>query len=289
MPKYDLAISFAGEQRTLAESLASRLDASGYSIFYDRFHAAELWGSDLSLKLADVYSREARFCLVIVSNEYVGKAWTNFERQNAISRFMREKASYLLCLRTDDAYLPGLPSVIGYVTLFDLGEDGVYGLLLQKLGKPDHADRVSGLTSGDQQLARAILEACYRRAIFTRMDSEIDMQAMNNSLGAAMSAVQQIVPRIEDQSLQRAALQIVAALDRIERVCVRSGANASYHLHPEQRAFIDAQKREIVRLLLEIRRAAMIPMQMPSSLRTDHFFRQEDADAPPTPFRHDWE
>jgi hypothetical protein len=35
--EFDLAISFAGEQRQLAEVLASRLDAAGYSIFYDAY------------------------------------------------------------------------------------------------------------------------------------------------------------------------------------------------------------------------------------------------------------
>jgi hypothetical protein len=37
--KYDLAVSFAGEQRDIAESIASRLDASGYSVFYDEYRS----------------------------------------------------------------------------------------------------------------------------------------------------------------------------------------------------------------------------------------------------------
>ena len=39
--EYDLAISFAGEQRGLADTLARRLDAAGYAIFYDEFKQAE--------------------------------------------------------------------------------------------------------------------------------------------------------------------------------------------------------------------------------------------------------
>ena len=79
MPKYDLAISFAGEQRELARALAERLDASGYSIFFDEFHEAELWGRDLTVALADVYATEARWCLVLVSRDYLRKPWTNLE------------------------------------------------------------------------------------------------------------------------------------------------------------------------------------------------------------------
>jgi hypothetical protein len=287
--KYDLAISFAGEQRGLAESLAQRLDASGYSIFYDRFESAELWGTDLSLKLAAVYGTEARYCLVIVSIDYLKKPWTNFERQNAISRFMQERTAYLLCLRTDEAELPGLPPVIGYVELSHVGEDGVYELLLRKLGRPDHSDRVSHLSESDREIAKGILEACYRRAVYTRMASEINMQAMARSLSEAHRAIQPLVPRIGDQSFQRAALKIIAALDEIERVQARYDARFSLNLDPEARAFIDTQKREIIRLLLEIRRAALIPMQLPFSLRTDHFHYQADADAAPTPRSHDWD
>ena len=39
-----------------------RLDAVGYSIFFDEFFQAELWGRHLSIALADVYARDARFC-----------------------------------------------------------------------------------------------------------------------------------------------------------------------------------------------------------------------------------
>ncbi|HYJ86476.1 MAG TPA: TIR domain-containing protein [Pyrinomonadaceae bacterium] len=125
MAKYDLAISFAGAQRLPAESLARQLDAAGYSIFYDQFEAAELWGRDLSLKLGDVYAKDARYCLVILSKEYVEKAWTNFERQRAISRFMREKGNYILCLKLDDLDLPGLPEVIGYIDFRNLDEEAI--------------------------------------------------------------------------------------------------------------------------------------------------------------------
>jgi len=40
--KYDLAVSFAGEQRRLAEMFARRLDAAGYAVFYDEYQQADL-------------------------------------------------------------------------------------------------------------------------------------------------------------------------------------------------------------------------------------------------------
>ncbi len=56
MAKYDLAISFAGEQRQLAEFFARRLDASGYSIFYDEYTQADC-GAAICLRLSEISTR----------------------------------------------------------------------------------------------------------------------------------------------------------------------------------------------------------------------------------------
>ena len=144
MPKYDLAVSFEGEQRELARSLSSRLDASGYSIFFDEFHRAALWGSDLTISLGSIYAEEARWCLVIVSKDYLRKPWTNLERQSALYRFMQDRAGYLLCLAVDDSKMPGLPSVIAYIDYRGNDEDSIYGLILQKIGNPAHDGGFAG-------------------------------------------------------------------------------------------------------------------------------------------------
>lgn len=283
MAKYDIAISFAGEQRNVAESIATRLDAAGYSVFYDLFEQAELWGRDLSISLGRVDSEEARFCLVVVSDDYVKKAWTNLERQNAISRFMRTHDNYILCLKTDDASLPGLPDVIGYVTLSETTGNDVFELLLRKLGKPSQDDFISHPSGKDQQTAREIIEACFRRAIFTRMQSEIQMDAMNRSLADALGRVQRLASTISDPSLGHAANKIVAALDHIERISSSHHEQYSYSFPPDAISEIDDLKVQIIRLLLEIRRAAKIPIQLPHNLRIDHFFDQAAADTSPQP------
>jgi hypothetical protein len=259
--KYDLAISFAGEQRSLADKFARRFDASGYSIFYDEFQQAELWGRDLSVALGSVYSQEARYCLIILSADYVAKPWTNHERQNAIAEFIRRRSDYILLLKVDDIDLPGFPSIIGYVALDRFGEDGVYKLLLQKLGRPNHANMLSHLDPRDTSLAQQIIGACFRRAIYTRMDSEIDLRAMYASIGKALGALQRITPRISDQPLQFACGEIIQALDEIDRVQTLSDERVSNNLSHSIRKEIDQNKQKVVRLLLEIRRAAKIPMQ----------------------------
>jgi len=117
MQDYDVAISFAGQDRDTAEQLASELSSRGLSVFYDRDQQANLWGKDLYQHLADVYSSRARFCLVLVSQHYLGRAWTKHELSSAQSRAFQQDAEYILPVRLDDTELPGLPVTVGYLDL----------------------------------------------------------------------------------------------------------------------------------------------------------------------------
>jgi hypothetical protein len=121
-------------------------------------------------------------------------------------------------LKVHDVDLPGYPSVMGYISLDDFGEQGVYKLLLEKLGAPSHEGELSSLGEHDSQLAREIIEACFRRAIYTRMDSEISVPEMCHSIGRALQMLQRICPRVQDQALQWACNEIIRALDEIQRL-----------------------------------------------------------------------
>jgi len=75
MFEYDVAISFAGEQRAEAEAIAECLRNSGIKVFYDLYEQANLWGKDLYEHLSDIYQNKARYCLMLVSAAYADKAW----------------------------------------------------------------------------------------------------------------------------------------------------------------------------------------------------------------------
>ena len=61
--QYDLAISFAGEQRAEADAIADCLTASSVKVFYDRHEKVDLWGKDLYEHLSDIYYKKAHYCL----------------------------------------------------------------------------------------------------------------------------------------------------------------------------------------------------------------------------------
>src|SRR6266487_6196182 len=92
-PKYehDVALSFASEDREVAEQLADRLRAAGVRLFYDKYEQASLWGEDLYEHLHDVFCKKARFCVLFASAHYARKVWTDHERRSAQERALAEK------------------------------------------------------------------------------------------------------------------------------------------------------------------------------------------------------
>jgi hypothetical protein len=92
---FDVALSFAGEDRDYAEALADALRQYGVKVFYDKYEQAILWGKDLYTYLSDLYQNRARYCVMLLSQHYAAKLWTNHERQSAQARAFREHKEYI--------------------------------------------------------------------------------------------------------------------------------------------------------------------------------------------------
>jgi TIR domain len=117
--KWDVAISFAGADRDVAREIVSKLYARGFSVYYDESTRALTVGQDLFTHLRNVYRRQARCCIAIISRHYLERGWTKYELGAALERLLEEEG-YLLPLRLDDTEIPSLPEGIGYVTLADM-------------------------------------------------------------------------------------------------------------------------------------------------------------------------
>lgn len=133
--EYDVALSFAGEDRDLAEKIATVLKTHGVRVFYDSFEQANLWGKDLFVHLHEVYSKKSRFCMMIISSAYLDKMWTVHERKAAQSRALKERDNeYVLPIRIDNTELPGLPDTIAYLDISRYGYLKICQLFIQKIG-----------------------------------------------------------------------------------------------------------------------------------------------------------
>lgn len=130
--QYDVALSFAGEQREYVGEVAEVLRQGGAAVFYDLFE--DLWGADLPVRLEEVYRKQSRFVVIFVSKEYVTKAWPNHERQHALAGRIERMDQSVLPARFDPVDLPGLPTTVGYLDIRNMSPADLAQRILRKLG-----------------------------------------------------------------------------------------------------------------------------------------------------------
>lgn len=131
--EYDIAVSFAGEQRKYVEAVVRGV-GDAIRVFYDEDEKAKLWGENLIDLLTDLYQHKARYVVMFVSSAYAEKMWPNVERQSAMARAAQQRTAYVLPIRMDDTDLPGLLPTVGYLDARHEGLDGVIKIIRDKLG-----------------------------------------------------------------------------------------------------------------------------------------------------------
>ncbi len=114
-PRYNVALSFAGEDRAYAREVADVLQAEGVSVFFDEFETVRLWGKDLAVEFALIYGKQARFVVPFVSASYASRAWPRHEFRNALAAAIQSEGERILPVKLDDTELPGLRPTIGYL------------------------------------------------------------------------------------------------------------------------------------------------------------------------------
>lgn len=147
--RYDITLSFAGEDRPIVERLAYSLRRNGVRVFYDAWEQADLWGKDLYQYLDAIYRSAARYCLIFVSEHYVKKAWTKHELRSAQARAFEENSEYILPIRLDDSALPGLAPTIAYIDARTTPLHEICHMVISKLDLKRESDIPTLLSSND--------------------------------------------------------------------------------------------------------------------------------------------
>lgn len=131
--KFDIAVSFAGEDREYVDQVATLLRQKGISVFYDLFEEANLWGKNLYDYLSDIYQNQAKYTIVFISDFYNKKLWTNHERQAMQARAFQESEEYILPVKFDDTKIPGILPTIGYLDLRTKSPEQLVKIIEKKL------------------------------------------------------------------------------------------------------------------------------------------------------------
>ncbi|MCB4919702.1 hypothetical protein LAV78_14365 [Brucella intermedia] len=147
--KYDIALSFAGRNRDLAELLFEKLTQREVSVFYDLDHQHRIIAQQVEDYLAPIYSSEAAYVVPLLSVEYPTRIWTKFESDHFKDRFGKNA---VIPIRYHDAPDGYFSSSYGFGSLsFDPNKpiEPQAELIVETICKRLEEDRIA---SGNQPL-----------------------------------------------------------------------------------------------------------------------------------------
>lgn len=138
---YDVAMSFAGEQRDYVERVSVFLKEHGVSVYYDKDREVAQWGKDLYQTLHDLYKNKALYTVIFVSADYAEKMWPRHELRAAQERALSDATEYILPARFDDTKIPGLPATIAYMDLRKTDPPTLGETIISKLQQDSRFDK----------------------------------------------------------------------------------------------------------------------------------------------------
>lgn len=128
--KYDLAVSFAGEDRNFVESFCNELKKENINLFYDKFEEHVLWGKNLLDYFNYIYSTST-YVIMFISKNYI-KKWTEHEKNISLNRIFNEGYSNILYVRFDDTQIDGILNTICYIDLQEKTPKQLADIFLKK-------------------------------------------------------------------------------------------------------------------------------------------------------------
>jgi glucokinase len=132
-PEFEVALSYASEDRPYVRRVADRLAAQGVSLFYDEFAKTLTWGTELPETFNDIFGGKARFAVAFISAYYISKPWPMHEGRSAIAKALVEHRTYFLPVKLDDSDLPGLRRTVGYVDARSTSPEELADMIIEKL------------------------------------------------------------------------------------------------------------------------------------------------------------
>jgi hypothetical protein len=106
---WDFAISFAGENRKLAESIADQLGILDCTVFYDQHFEVNYLGKAWEAQFKLIFGIESRYVICLLDKHHLEKIWPTFERECFRPRVAE---SAVIPIFLDETPFVGIPSDI---------------------------------------------------------------------------------------------------------------------------------------------------------------------------------
>jgi len=134
---YDLAFSFAGEQRDYVVRTVEACKKLGLRVFYDKDKNNEWWGGNFIRQQRSVYSSQTRYFVPFISAEYLTKPIPMDEFSSAMMTAVKQGDGYILPVLMDDVHVPPdlLHPHIHYLRAQDYSPEELASELQRKLSQ----------------------------------------------------------------------------------------------------------------------------------------------------------
>jgi hypothetical protein len=138
---YDIAVSFAGEQRDYVAQTVTACKALGLRVFYDKDKNNDWWGNSFIRDQRVVYSSRTRYFVPFISAEYLSKPIPMDEFSAAMMTAVKLGDGYILPVLMDDVEVPAelLHPHIGYLRSRDYTPSQLAEQIQQRVGAASKA------------------------------------------------------------------------------------------------------------------------------------------------------
>jgi len=131
--EYDVALSFAGEDRDIARKLFKALESRNVKVFFDEVEKHILWGKNLRDYFSKVYGPKSRYIIPLISKSYPDKDWPDYELYIAKEEAKKREGEFILPVRLDDTKVVGIHGTTGYLDFRKEGIEEIVNTFLEKL------------------------------------------------------------------------------------------------------------------------------------------------------------
>ncbi len=107
--EYDFALSFAGENRELARSIAEQLETLDTRVFFDEYFETNFLGKTWTKEFKHIFAEASRLVICLLDAHHLKKIWPTFERECFQPRVEEEA---VIPIYLDDTTFPGIPKDI---------------------------------------------------------------------------------------------------------------------------------------------------------------------------------
>lgn len=170
--EFEIALSFAGEDREYVDQVANLLRDSGVKVFYDLFEEANLWGKNLYDYLIEIYMNKALYTIMFISEDYSKKLWTDHERQAMQARAFQENQEYILPVRFDKTPIPGVLPTTGYIDLSSKSPKDFVEIIHKKL-----------INSGETVPTKSVRKSLFTTSTIPKADPSVSKVTVVSTSG----------------------------------------------------------------------------------------------------------